>query len=80
MFRESDNIDDRELNSFRVNKKFEKKFMKRKRREELEKGKKKYGRNFENLINEEDMTSGSSLEEDSDAELLNDDVDLELTF
>jgi protein KRI1 len=68
----------RKDNGFKVNRGFERKFNERKKREDLEKAKSKYGKNFEQLGKGEDDSSDSSLEEDDDARLDSDEVTLKL--
>ena len=75
MFEDSEHVTDKELNTFKINKKYEKKFIKRKQREEIDRAKAKYGKNYEKVMaGELENSSGSSLAEDEDGELLNDEV------
>lgn len=71
MFEEE--VDDRTLNAFRVNKNYEKKFTLRKKREYVDKMKSMHGTNYEAKmgLNEE---SGSELEEDEEGLLFNNKV------
>lgn len=72
-----DDVDERVLNEFKVNKKFEERFNKKQGREEVDKAKAKYGKNYHKYISaadDSDYDSGSSLDEDENATLFNDKV------
>lgn len=74
MFADSDNIKRSELNDFRINKKYEKKFLVKQKKVEEDRAKKIYGKDWEKHVDAEDEDSGSDLIEDENGELFNDDV------
>lgn len=67
----------KDINSFAPNREFEKKFNERKKREEVERLKNKLGPEVFNRVNEEDAESSSSLSEDEDGMLDDEEMNLE---